>query len=69
MAFAVKYHKCIQLEALQNTFKRYLENPGIDPGTSHMLSERSTIWANSPLNDSIRATETTGDLVYLSLRK
>ena len=25
-----------------------LENPGIDPGTSHMRSERSTIWANSP---------------------
>ena len=28
--------------------KKRLENPGIDPGTSHMLSERSTIWANSP---------------------
>ena len=25
-----------------------MENPGIDPGTSRMLSERSTIWANSP---------------------
>ena len=25
-----------------------VENPGIDPGTSHMLSERFTIWANSP---------------------
>ena len=23
-----------------------LEDPGIDPGTSHMLSERSTTWAN-----------------------
>ena len=23
--------------------EKYLENPGIDPGTSHMLSERSTI--------------------------
>ena len=23
--------------------KCWLENPGIDPGTSHMLSERSTI--------------------------
>ena len=23
---------------------KQLENPGIDPGTSHMLSERSTIW-------------------------
>ena len=28
--------------------KSILENPGIDPGTSHMLSERSTIWANPP---------------------
>ena len=28
--------------------KLFLENPGIDPGTSHMLSERSTTWANSP---------------------
>ena len=26
-----------------------LENPGIDPGTSRMLSGRSTIWANSPI--------------------
>ena len=26
----------------------WLENPGIDPGTSRMLSERSTMWANSP---------------------
>ena len=25
-----------------------LENGGIDPPTSHMISERSTIWANSP---------------------
>ena len=25
-----------------------VENPGIDPGTSRMLSERSTMWANSP---------------------
>ena len=25
-----------------------LENPGVDPGTSRMLSGRSTIWANSP---------------------
>ena len=28
-----------------------LENPGIDPGTSRMLSERSTIWANPPNTD------------------
>ena len=31
------------------TAKKQLENPGIDPGTSHMLSERSTIWASPPL--------------------
>ena len=29
--------------------KKLLEAPGIDPGTSHMLSERSTIWATSPV--------------------
>ena len=28
--------------------KKIVENPGIDPGTSRMLSGRSTIWANSP---------------------
>ena len=28
--------------------KKYLEMPGIDPGTSRMLSERSTIWATPP---------------------
>ena len=28
--------------------KGCLEDPGIDPGTSHMLSERSTIWASPP---------------------
>ena len=27
-----------------------MENPGIDPGTSRMQIERSTIWANSPMN-------------------
>ena len=25
-----------------------LEDPGVDPGTSRMQSERSTIWANPP---------------------
>ena len=25
-----------------------MEDPGIDPGTSRMQSERSTIWANPP---------------------
>ena len=29
--------------------KKELEAPGIDPGTSRMLSERSTIWATPPL--------------------
>ena len=29
-----------------------MENPGIDPGTSHMLSERSTTWANSPYDNN-----------------
>lgn len=28
--------------------EKVLENPGIDPGTSHMQSERSTIWATPP---------------------
>ena len=26
-----------------------MELPGIDPGTSHMQSERSTIWATAPV--------------------
>ena len=26
-----------------------MEAPGIDPGTSRMLSERSTIWATPPV--------------------
>ena len=38
-----------ELLGRKNTKKNFLENPGIDPGTSHMLSERSTIWANSPI--------------------
>ena len=28
-----------------------MENPGIDPGTSRMLSERSTMSASSPMNN------------------
>ena len=31
------------------TSLKSLEVPGIDPGTSRMLSERSTIWATPPL--------------------
>ena len=27
-----------------------MENPGIDLGTSRMLSERSTTWANSEIS-------------------
>ena len=30
------------LSLLLSSMKKILENPGIDPGTSHMLSERST---------------------------
>ena len=30
-----------------------MENAGIDPATSHMLSERSTIWANSPIGTQL----------------
>ena len=34
---------------LNITFKTtFLENRGIDPSISYMLSERSTIWASSP---------------------
>ncbi len=29
--------------------KEDLETPGIDPGTSRMQSERSSIWATPPL--------------------
>ena len=28
--------------------KKLMEDQGIDPGTSHMQSERSTIWASPP---------------------
>ena len=30
-----------------------MEAPGIDPGTSRMLSERSTIWATPPILGSL----------------
>ena len=33
---------------LHNLTPKSLEMPGIDPGTSRMLSERSTIWATPP---------------------
>ena len=41
----------IQEKKLENQISWYekeVEDPGIDPGTSRMLSERSTIWANPP---------------------
>ena len=31
-----------------NWVNKVMEDPGIDPGTSRMLSERSTIWASPP---------------------
>ena len=45
--------------------KDYVENPGIDPGTSRMLSERSTIWANSPPTRVI--CKNRGFIIYLIL--
>ena len=34
--------KRLKLKSQNNKIKNIVENPGIDPGTSHMLSERST---------------------------
>ena len=34
-----------------------LESPGIDPGASRMLSERSAIWASLPLSDKPGETD------------
>ena len=47
--------------AVINADKKLLENPGIDPGTSHMLSERSTIWANPPTAQNIQQCATNMD--------
>ena len=46
----------------QDKEEKKVEDPGIDPGTSRMLSERSTIWANPPgcarcLNDNTNIIE------------
>ena len=30
-----------------------MENPGIDPSTSRMQSERSTVWANPPVLENL----------------
>ena len=35
-----------------------MENPGIDPGTSHMLCERSTTWANSTYDNRTEQNRT-----------
>ena len=40
------YQKKIDYEDLKHT--KGMEAPGIDPGTSRMLSERATIWATPP---------------------
>ena len=37
--------------------KGVLENPGIDPGTSRMLSGRSTIWAMRTYGEQGHLTE------------
>ena len=39
-----------------------LENPGIDPSTSRMLSGHSTIWANSPIDIKIETPVSVIDL-------
>ena len=43
-------HREIRRKGLDQIFTRQksLEMPGIDPGTSRMLSGRSTIWATPP---------------------
>ena len=38
-----------------------VENAGIDPATSHMQSERSTIWANSPPPAEIKGSNSNMD--------
>ena len=44
---------CLSQSAFSNFFlckkKRNMENPGMDPGTSRMLSGRSTTCDNSPI--------------------
>ena len=50
------FHVGTTVAELLQKKKGSLENPGIDPGTSRMLSERSTMWANSP-PDSVSSVE------------
>ena len=40
-----------KIEEIVDIYEKNLEMPGIDPGTSRMLSERSTIWATPPLKN------------------
>ena len=39
----IEYLSSLAVNEKKTEQKDCLENPGIDPGTSHMLSERSTI--------------------------
>ena len=48
-------HIDFKTDRLQNLSKK-LEDRGIDPRTSHMLSERSTIWARPPMHNLLRRT-------------
>ena len=58
-----KVKKRIVRAVLCEKRKKYIvENPGIDPGTSRMLSERSTIWANSP--SAVSQSEYGGYICY-----
>ena len=40
---AIFYHSFLKVKNSEQLFKKVVEAPGIDPGTSRMLSERSTI--------------------------
>ena len=42
------YRSRYRYDRSQPVQRTIMENPGIDPGTSRMQSERSTIWASSP---------------------
>ena len=48
-----KYSMANVIFKLWKKLIKILEAPGIDPGTSHMLSERSTIWATPPVDINI----------------
>ena len=46
-SFNTEFYKHIQFKK-----KEKMENLGIDPSTSRMLSGRSTIWANPPTRNT-----------------